>query len=135
MRVTLSILALLALALAGCGTPDTKQDTGTDRTSGDQPLAQTLKVGARGSYTVPVHASVGKGATATSSDETVVRIVDTQLRYLHPERMKPGFTGGDAAQRTFVFEGLAPGTATLTVTKLYRGKVEGTVEIRVTVVK
>lgn len=120
MRVILSILRVLAFVTAGCGTASKKQ---------------SLKVGARGFYIVPVHASVGKWATAASSDEAIVRIVDTQTRYLRPERMKPGFTGGDAAQHTFVFEGIAPGTATVTVTKLFRDKVEETVKIKVTVVK
>jgi len=97
---------------------------------GDQ-TSMELRVGDRASLAVSVHDSVGKRAECETSDATTLRLESAGLEYANPERM--GMPGGDAAARTFVFSAMAPGSATITLRKLFRGTVEETREIKVTV--
>ncbi|MCX7025472.1 MAG: protease inhibitor I42 family protein [Spirochaetes bacterium] len=92
----------------------------------EEQVLVTLRVGQKAACSVGVHGSVGKTAEAETADPDIVRLVDSTIAYLHPENMKPGMTGGDAATRTFVFEALAPGETTITVRMLYRGRLEET---------
>jgi predicted secreted protein len=93
----------------------------------------TLKVGERASFAAPVHGSVGIAAECVTSDAAVLRLVSADTTYLHPENMRPGMTGGDAARRVYIFEAAAPGQATVTYRKVFRGTLEQTKEIKVTV--
>lgn len=136
-RLALATIMGLACVVMICGGSACKEAKKMDTTTqpGEQPLTRTLHVGARDTYTVPVHGSVGSDATFATSDPAVVRIVETTIRYLHPENMAPGMTGGDAAEKTVIFEGVAPGEATVKVNKNFRGQLKEAVEIKVTVVK
>lgn len=90
------------------------------------PLEPQVRVatGATLQYAFKSHASVGYGANQTCSDEAVVRYVRTDMAYQQPETEQGRPPGGDAATGTFVFEAVAPGTATVTVEEVFRGTVE-----------
>jgi hypothetical protein len=90
------------------------------------PLEQqvAVAVGATMSYAFNSHASVGYGADQKCSDEAVVRYVRTDTAYEQSEAERAGKTGADAATGTFVFEAVAPGTATVTIDEVFRGAVE-----------
>jgi hypothetical protein len=84
----------------------------------------SVAVGTTLQYSFKSHASVGFGANQTSSDEAVVRYVRTDTAYKQSEAERAGKPGSDAATGTFVFQAVAPGTATLTVDEVFRGTVE-----------
>ncbi|MBD3406261.1 MAG: hypothetical protein GF411_09145, partial [Candidatus Lokiarchaeota archaeon] len=66
------------------------------------------------------HGSVGEDAEVEISDSDVITHEQTETKYLHPEKMKPGWTGGDAERGFWTFKALKPGTATITVRILFR---------------
>jgi hypothetical protein len=84
----------------------------------------SVTVGSSLTYSFNSHSSVGYGAEQTCSDESIVRYVRTDTVYEQSEAERAGKTGADAATGTFVFEAVAPGTATVTVDELFRGSVE-----------
>jgi hypothetical protein len=84
----------------------------------------SVAVGATLQYSFNSHASVGYGANQQCSDETVVRYVRTDIVYEQSEAERAGKPGADAATGTFVFEAVAPGTATVTVDEVFRGTTE-----------
>lgn len=90
------------------------------------PLEQqvSVAVGTTLQYSFKSHASVGYGADQKSSDEAVVRYVRTDTAYHQSEAERGGKPGSDAATGTFVFEAVAPGTATLTIDDMFRGTAE-----------
>jgi hypothetical protein len=84
----------------------------------------SVEVGTTLQYSFKSHASVGYGGDQKSSDEGVVRYVRTDTAYEQSEAERRGKTGADAATGTFVFEAVAPGTATLTINEMFRGTAE-----------
>jgi hypothetical protein len=90
------------------------------------PLEQqvSVAVGTTLQYSFKSHASVGVGGDQTSSDEAVVRYVRTDTAYQQSEAEREGKPGSDAATGTFVFEAVAPGTASLTIDEMFRGNAE-----------
>ncbi len=93
----------------------------------------TVKVGDQLTYSFEVHGSVGYSGAYKIDHEEVVMFADEKIKYHHPERMKEGMTGGDAATGTYVFKAKAPGTATITVDQLFRGEVEASSAFNITV--
>ncbi len=79
------------------------------------------------------HESVGIGSEVVIADTAVLALRSTEPRYSHPERLRPGWTGGDAAVLTYTGEALAPGATDLRVRSLFRGEAEGERAIRVIV--
>ncbi len=79
------------------------------------------------------HGSVGEDAEFEIDDEEVVTHLRTETEYLHPERMKPGWTGGDAERGRWYFRTQARGTTYLTVRILFRFEVESTCTLRLIV--
>jgi len=125
---TFVVAGTVALLTSVC----TAAPKGTMLEIGDQSSIE-LRVGDRASLEVSVHGSVGKQAQCETSDAAILRLESDRLEYAHPERM--GMPGGDAAAQRFIFAAVAPGSATITQRKLFRGKVEETREIQVTVKK
>ncbi|TFF83796.1 hypothetical protein EU524_01865 [Candidatus Thorarchaeota archaeon] len=72
------------------------------------------------------HGSVGEDAEFEISDEGVVTHIRTEAEYLHPERMKPGWTGGDAERGRWFFRAEKPGETKFTIRILFRFNVEST---------
>jgi hypothetical protein len=117
--------------------PDTKEPVVVEPDEGDpvaadgkivelSPLEQqvSVTVGTTLRYSFKSHASVGLGADQKSSDEAVIRYVQTDTKFQQSEAERAGKPGSDAATGTFVFEAVAPGTATLTVDEMFRGETE-----------
>ncbi|TXT57806.1 MAG: hypothetical protein BAJATHORv1_10513 [Candidatus Thorarchaeota archaeon] len=81
------------------------------------------------------HGSVGEDAEVEVSDTEVISHEQTETKYLHPERMKPGWSGGDAERGYWTFKAKKPGTATITVRVLFRFEVESEHQVEITVVE
>lgn len=79
------------------------------------------------------HGSVGEDAEFEIADEKVVTHTHTEAEYLHPERMKPGWTGGDAERGRWFFKANNPGETSLTIRILFRFRVESTCTITLVV--
>jgi len=94
-----------------------------------------LHVASRASYTARHWSSVGFSAECSVNDENVIRLVNTRLVYLHPENMKAGRlpSGGDEARKIFHFEAVSKGEAVITFRKLFRGELQETTEVKITV--
>ena len=93
----------------------------------------TLRVNEKVSYSYPLHGSVGITAEYYIADENILKYIDTKVKYHHPERMKPGMTGGDSATGTFIFKAIKQGETELIIKHLFRGELEKEVKIKVTV--
>ena len=93
----------------------------------------TLKVNEQALYNFTLHESVGFTAEYFIIDESILKCIDTKIKYHHPERMKPGMTGGDSATGSFIFKALKQGGTELIIKHLYRGDLEKEVIIKLTV--
>jgi hypothetical protein len=94
----------------------------------------TVEVGEQFYCEFTRHGSVGEDAEFEIDDTTVFIHEKTDTEYLHPERMKPGWTGGDAEKGRWFFKALRPGKATLTVHTVFRFEVQDVCRIEITVV-
>ena len=83
-----------------------------------------LNAGSRFSFKFHRHGSVGEDAEFEIEDTTVITHEKTETEYLHPERMKPGWTGGDAERGLWFFRVLKSGVTSITVRVLFRFDVE-----------
>lgn len=70
------------------------------------------------------HGSVGEDAEFEITDSSVITHEKTETEYLYPDRMKPGWTGGDAERGRWFFKVIAPGTTALIIRTLFRFDVE-----------
>ncbi len=100
--------------------------------SGPMPEVR-VRVGGVLQWTCPHHESVGIGSEVVIADPAVLALGSPELRYSHPDRLRPGITGGDAAVLTYTAEALAPGATELRVRSLFRGELDGERAIRVVV--
>ncbi len=75
-------------------------------------------------YRFHQHSSVGFEAEYQIADPEIVRFKEREIRYHHPEKLKPGWTGGDSAEGQFIFEALKPGKTVLRFQHLFRGELE-----------
>jgi hypothetical protein len=116
----------LSIMLTGCAGAVNLNET-------DPAKPVTVKTGTKLIYSYRLHESVGFGADYQIANPAVLVFLKEDLKYLHPERMKPGWTGGDEAQAVFIFQAKTAGETTLTIRKLFRGKVEETIVYKVVV--
>lgn len=80
------------------------------------------------------HGSVGENMEFEIGDESILKHLRTETKYLHPEKMKyPGWTGGDAEKGTWYFETVGTGTTTLGVSKVFRGTLESKCTVKIIV--
>lgn len=93
----------------------------------------TFKVGERFYYQFHRHGSVGENAEFQISNEQIIEHIDTKTEYLHPEKMKPGWTGGDAERGVWVFKAVRKGQTTLLIRILFRFEVESECAIEIAV--
>jgi hypothetical protein len=91
----------------------------------------TLKVGQTATFAYKVHASVGVAGETEIKDETIAKIQKKELKFDNEENAK--MPGGDSATETIFIEALKKGETTLTYRDVFRGKVEQTSEIKITV--
>jgi len=84
----------------------------------------SLSVGEEFRYKFHRHGSVGEDATFEIGNTRIISHERTETVYLHPEKMKPGMTGGDAERGMWFFKAIAPGATTLTIFVMFRGEVE-----------
>ncbi len=90
-----------------------------------------LQVGQIAYFPAPVHGSVGIGANIQSTEEQILQYVDGHNTY---ERVQIiGMTGGDRATYTFIFQALKAGKCHVVYKKNFRGKIEKTYKIKVSV--
>jgi hypothetical protein len=93
----------------------------------------TIKINEKVSYDFSLHESVGFTAEYYIKDEGIIKYINTKVKYYHPERMKPGMTGGDSARGTFIFKAIKQGETELVIKHLFRGEVDKIVKIQITV--
>jgi hypothetical protein len=79
------------------------------------------------------HGSVGVDKEFTIIDEAIVAIEDSDCEYLYPERMKPGWTGGDKERCKWVFKALKKGTTEIVFRDIFRFEVEDECTLKVRV--
>jgi hypothetical protein len=92
-----------------------------------------VSVGTELTFSFSQHGSVGRYAEHEEADPAVVRFSREDMKFHHPERVKAGMAGADAATGTYVFEAVAPGTATVTIRDMFRGTAENTYTFTVVV--
>ncbi len=93
----------------------------------------TLRVGEEFFYQFHRHGSVGEDEEFELSDHSIIRHERTEAEYIHPENMKPGWTGGDAERGQWFFVAAKPGKVTLVIRTLFRFEVEGECAIHIVV--
>ena len=86
--------------------------------------AVSVRPGACLVYRFHQHSSVGIEAEYQIADPAIVRFKTQETRYHHPEKLQPGWTGGDSAEGQFIFEALKPGTTVLRFQHVFRGERE-----------
>ena len=84
----------------------------------------SFNVGEDFCYKFHRHGSVGEDATFEIGNTGVISHERTETKYLHPEKMKPGMTGGDAERGMWYFKAIAQGATTLTILEVFRGETE-----------
>ncbi len=92
-----------------------------------------LSVGETVYYQFHRHCSVGEDAEFQIENPQIVRHERTELEYVNPERMRPGWTGGDAQNGRWFFKVLEEGTTRLTIRTLFRGRIDNECTIRLIV--
>ena len=101
----------------------------------EQDLEQLkVKVGTELTYQYYKHSSVGNEVSYTLSDEAVCKLVSNKVEYNNPENMKSGWTGGDAATGTFIFQVLQKGECIIKIQHLFRGELEEEKALKVIVI-
>jgi len=93
----------------------------------------TVEAGSTFFFNFHRHGSVGEDARFEIVDRDIIEHVRTETHYKYPERMKPGWTGGDAEAGKWFFKALKPGETKLIVQELFRFEVEETHVVDVTV--
>ncbi len=93
----------------------------------------TVATGERFRITFHRHVSVGEDAEFVIRDPDLISHEKTTTEYLHPERLKPGFTGGDAERGTWLFRAMKPGTTTIVIRRMFRGDVDSECVLHVTI--
>ena len=83
-----------------------------------------MKEGNRFSFKFHRHGSVGEDAEFEIEDNSIITHEKTETEYIHPERMKPGWTGGDAERGFWFFKASKLGVTTITVRILFRFDIE-----------
>lgn len=99
----------------------------------DESSPEIVNVGESFFYQFHRHGSVGEDAEFQISDQSIIHHERTDSEYLYPERMKPGWTGGDAERCKWFFTALKPGRAVLTVRTLFRFDVEEECQVHIEV--
>jgi len=79
------------------------------------------------------HGSVGKEVEFEISDGGVISQVDTHEEYVHPENMKPGWTGGDLQKGQWFFRADKSGTTSILIRNVFRGRLESECRIEIVV--
>ena len=80
------------------------------------------------------HVSVGEEMDFEIDNESIFSHLGTETEYIHPEKMKyPEWTGGDAERGKWFFKAIGKGKTTLAVKKIFRGTLESTCTVTVTV--
>ena len=67
------------------------------------------------------------------ANEDILIHEETKAEYTNPERMKPGWTGGDAERVKWFFKTVAPGSTSLTIRILFRFQIESECIMHITV--
>ncbi|RDE17958.1 MAG: hypothetical protein C4K49_00265 [Candidatus Thorarchaeota archaeon] len=79
------------------------------------------------------HESVGKEVEFQIGDDGLISQVDTYKEYVHPERMKPGWTGGDLQKGQWFFRADKSGTSSIIIRNMFRGRLESECRIEIVV--
>ncbi|MCF2135907.1 MAG: protease inhibitor I42 family protein [Candidatus Thorarchaeota archaeon] len=80
------------------------------------------------------HGSVGEDAEIIVENDGIISVEKKESEYLHPERMKPGMTGGDAEHVRWFFRAASPGTTKIIVRKLFRFEIEDECSMKIVIV-
>jgi hypothetical protein len=90
-----------------------------------------VNVGQQLTYTASIHGSVGYTCEVYSSDENIVKFIDKKHEYDNPANSN--MSGGDAATNTYTFEAIESGETSINVIKYFRGDIENSYELKITV--
>jgi hypothetical protein len=85
-----------------------------------------LEIGEKIEFQYHRHHSVGIDFEFSIEDSDVIELVASENEYLHPEKLKPGWTGGDKERCSWVFQAKNLGETNLGIHKVFRGDVEHT---------
>jgi hypothetical protein len=99
----------------------------------EQGATYSFKVGETFFYEFHRHESVGIEAEFEIADTGVISHVNTEKEYLHPENMKPGWTGGDSQRGRWTFRADKKGNTSILFRKLFRGRLDSECRIDITV--
>jgi len=83
-----------------------------------------VTVGERLAVRFSEHGSVGETAEVRVADPAVAAVVDRRVAHRHPEKLKAGMTGADAAVGAVFLEARAPGTTEVILEERFRGRVQ-----------
>jgi len=86
----------------------------------------TLRAGDLVFFEYHRHYSVGIDCEFEIGDSLLLELLRSEHEYVHPERLKPGWTGGDNERCRWVFKTLHKGKTTLTIRKMFRGATDAT---------
>ncbi len=92
----------------------------------------TIKINETVFVKCPIHESVGINCEYEISDNEVLSHIDSKVAYNFPVRMLRGMTGSDSAQMTLIFKANKPGFAILKIRKVFRGEIQETRSINIT---
>jgi hypothetical protein len=93
----------------------------------------TLRAHEKAYVKCPVHESVGIDCQYEISDDKVLALIDSKVKYDSPWRMISGMTGADSAQMTLIFKANKTGAVILKIHEIFRGKLKETKSIGITV--
>ena len=91
----------------------------------------TVVVGQKLEYTASIHGSVGNTTEVSAPDDLVIKMIDSEHQYNNPA--KSNMSGGDAATVKYTFEALKPGIGHVIIVDSFRGEVQNTYELEITV--
>lgn len=115
------------------GQMKTKAPRATQIACAEDGAAYSFKLGDTFFYEFHRHESVGIEAEFEIADKGVISLVRTEEEYLHPESMKPGWTGGDSQRGRWFFRADKKGNTTIVIRNLFRGRLESECRIDITV--
>ncbi|MDX1905043.1 MAG: hypothetical protein SFU27_12875 [Thermonemataceae bacterium] len=128
----LQILFLASIALyAQDETKPFKPSKGMKNLSSLKKKRIELKVGQKAYVQYKQHGSVGIYGEVSSSDEAVLKKVDTHTAFKN--KQEPGMTGADESVVTVIFEAVGKGKSQVKISNMFRGQTEKEAEISVIV--
>ncbi len=95
------------------------------------PQRYTFKVGQKASFSTKVHGSVGLWAEHKIEGDETLKLLSEEVKL--DNESNAGMPGGDAAQKTFIFEAIKAGNSSIIIYENYRGELSKKASFKITV--